>query len=117
MELITRERSFDPLRQESILELRARLWMDDVMVGQEEQTIVLPAFFAQEVTLMLETTGFSDIEVQGRYTEGPASRRTPRWSSSPDDLRDDARFCVLAQRFPLSAEGSGRHTCRVPVQL
>ena len=85
VELITRERSFDPLRQESILELRARLWRDDVMVGQEEQTIVLPAFFAQEVTLMLETTGFSDIEVQGRYTERPASA-------------DDATVVFVARR-------------------
>ena len=85
VELITRERSFDPLRQETVLDLRARLWRGDHIVAQEEHAIVLPAFFAQEVTLLLEAAGFDDIEIQGRYTGRPASA-------------DDATVVFVAQR-------------------
>jgi SAM-dependent methyltransferase len=73
LELIFRERSWDPLVQRSILEMRARLWRDDRMIHEDEHQIVLAAYFAQEIVTMLHVAGFVDVEIQGRYTQEPAT--------------------------------------------
>ncbi|MDP9300376.1 MAG: class I SAM-dependent methyltransferase [Actinomycetota bacterium] len=73
LELLFRERSFDPLLQEAIYEVRARRWREGELVQHEEHAIVLPAFFAQEILLMLDTVGFTDVTIQGRYTGEPAT--------------------------------------------
>ena len=78
-------RSFDPLLQQWVLDLRGRLWRDGALIEQGERSIVLLAYFAQEVLLMLDTVGFSDVAVQGRYTGAPA---TP----------DDTTVVFLARR-------------------
>jgi SAM-dependent methyltransferase len=67
LELVYRERSFDPLLQQTILEVRGRLWRGGQPVEEDEHAILLPAFFAQEVLLMLGIAGFVDVEIQGRY--------------------------------------------------
>lgn len=85
LELLFRESSFDPLMQRSILEVRARRWRDGEMLEQEEHRIVLPEYFAQEILLMLDTAGFTDVEIQGRYTGVPATR-------------DDATVVFVARR-------------------
>ena len=54
LELVFRERSWDPLLQRSILEVRTRRWHDHQLVEEEEHAIVLSAYFAQEVVTMLE---------------------------------------------------------------
>ena len=73
LELLFRERPFDPLSQQATLEVRARRWRGDAMVQQEEHSIVLTAIFAQEVVLMLDSVGFTDVVIQGRYTDEPAT--------------------------------------------
>ncbi len=74
LELVFRERSWDPLLQRSILEVRIRRWRDHQLVAQEEEhAIVLSAYFAQEVVTMLETVGFVDVEIQNAYTGAPAT--------------------------------------------
>ena len=73
LELLVRERSFDPLLQEEVLEVRARRWRHGERVEQEDHSILLPLFFAQEIVLMLETVGFTDVMIQGRYTAEPAT--------------------------------------------
>ena len=73
LELLFRERWFDPLLQQGIFEVRARLWRDGEQVEQEEHAILLPAFFAHEILLMLDTVGFTDVVIQGRYTGRPAT--------------------------------------------
>jgi SAM-dependent methyltransferase len=73
LELVFRERSWDPLLQRSILEVRTRRWRGEQLVQQEEHAIVLSAYFAQEVLTMLETVGFVDVEIQNAYTGEPAS--------------------------------------------
>ena len=73
LELRFRESSFDPLMQRSVLEVRARRWRDGELLEQEEHRIVLPEYFAQEILLMLDTVGFTDVEIQGRYTGVPAT--------------------------------------------
>ncbi len=85
LELLFWESSFDPLLQRSVLEVRARRWRDGEMVEQEEHRIVLPEYFAQEILLMLDTAGFTEVEIQGRYTGAPATG-------------DDATVVFLARR-------------------
>jgi SAM-dependent methyltransferase len=85
LELLFRERSFDPLLQQGIFEVRARRWRDGQQVEQEEHAILLPAFFAQEIELMLDVVGFTDVMIQGRYTGKPATA-------------DDTRVVFVARR-------------------
>ncbi len=73
LELVFRERSWDPLLQRSILEVRTRRWRDDQLVEEEEHAIVLSAYFAQEVVTMLEMVGFVDVVIQNAYTGEPAT--------------------------------------------
>jgi len=70
---LVREKSFDPLLQQWILEIRGRRWREDDLLEQEEHSIVLLAYFVQEILLMLDTVGFIDVMVQGRYTGTPAA--------------------------------------------
>ncbi|MEZ0236181.1 MAG: class I SAM-dependent methyltransferase [Actinomycetota bacterium] len=77
LELLVRERSFDPLRQQTILEVRCRRWRRKQLVEQEEHTIMLADFFAREVQRMLEDVGFEEVETQGRYTGTPATPDDP----------------------------------------
>jgi SAM-dependent methyltransferase len=73
LELLFREVSWDPLLQRSVLQMRAQRWHHGEVVEQDEHGIVLGAYFAQEALLMLEHVGFVELEVQGRYTDQPAS--------------------------------------------
>jgi SAM-dependent methyltransferase len=77
LELLVRERSFDPLQQQTTLEVRCRRWQGGHLVEQEEHTVVLADFFAREVRHMLEDIGFEDVETQGRYTGTPATPDDP----------------------------------------
>jgi SAM-dependent methyltransferase len=87
LELLFRERSWDPLLQRSILEVRARRWRDDEPVQEEENAIMLSAYFAQEIVTMLEVVGFVDVEIQHAYTGEPASS-------------DDTHVVFIAKRSP-----------------
>lgn len=68
LELLFRETSWDPLLQRSILEVRGRRWRDGELVEQDEHSIYLAAYFAQEIVTMLGVVGFTNIEIQGPYT-------------------------------------------------
>jgi SAM-dependent methyltransferase len=87
LELLFRERSWDPLLQRSILEARARRWRDDQLVQEEENAIMLSAYFAQEIVTMLEVVGFVDVEIRHAYTGEPASS-------------DDTHVVFIAKRPP-----------------
>lgn len=88
LELINRPGAFDPLLQRRTHEIKARLWRDGVLVAEEEGRLDWSLYFAQELLLMLETAGFVDVAVEGRYTGAPAS---------PDD-----GTVVLVARRPAS---------------
>lgn len=73
LELLFRERSWDPLLQRSILDVRGRWYRDGELVEEDEHTIALHAYFAQEIRTMLDVAGFVDVEIEGRYTGLPAT--------------------------------------------
>ena len=64
---------FDPILQRRTLDVRARLWRDDTLVVEEEHQLQENLYFVQELLLLLEVCGFSDIAVEGRYTGMPAT--------------------------------------------
>ncbi|HUF07503.1 MAG TPA: methyltransferase domain-containing protein [Candidatus Binatia bacterium] len=73
IELITRGVEFDPLQQHEILEMRARLWHDGAIIAEEEHRIRLPLYFAQEILLLLDVTGFTDVVMEAQYESRPAT--------------------------------------------
>lgn len=48
--------------------MRIRLWHDGTVMVEEERSICLNLYFAQELLLMLDLVGFRDVTVDGRYT-------------------------------------------------
>ncbi len=67
IELISRLAALDPLAQVHRYEMRARLWHDGAIVAEEEDSLLECLYFAQEVAGMLESAGFVDVKVEGRY--------------------------------------------------
>ncbi len=72
-ELFGRLVSFDPLEQRKTVELGVRLWRDGVVV-EEQPPLVLHEnlYMAQEILLLLELTGYSDVTMESGYSGQPA---------------------------------------------
>jgi len=66
-ELRTRAVDLDPLDQTLRFELRAEKWRDGEQVGAESHGLAMRMYFRDELLLLLERAGFSEIEVQGGY--------------------------------------------------
>jgi SAM-dependent methyltransferase len=64
---------FDPLEQRATYEMRAAMWRDGELVRQEEHMLHLNFYFKNELLLMLERAGFTDIVVHGDHREEPAT--------------------------------------------
>ena len=65
---------FDPLEQRVTYEMRAGMWRDEELVRQEEHTLHINLYFKNELLLLLERAGFTDIVVHGDHREEPATR-------------------------------------------
>jgi SAM-dependent methyltransferase len=68
IELLSRVAQFDPLEQQVVLAMRARLWRDGSVVREESYMLRSCLYFAQEIVLMLTDAGFRDVTVEGNYT-------------------------------------------------
>jgi SAM-dependent methyltransferase len=68
IELLSRLAEFDPLEQQVVLAMRARLWRAGEVLKEESYTLRSCVYFAQEIILMLSDAGFRDITVEGNYT-------------------------------------------------
>ena len=62
------------------------MWRDGELVAEEEHTIAMTLYFTDELVLLLERTGFVDIEVRGALSD--------REPTSDDD------FVVFLARKP-----------------
>ena len=67
--LSSRILELDPLRQHVRLEMHAERWRDDVLEAEEDRVIDIGLYFPNELLLMLERAGFSDVVVHGEHTE------------------------------------------------
>lgn len=63
----------DPLDQTLALEIRAQKWLEGRLVATEERLLSMRAYFRDELLLMLERAGFTDIDVRGDYADQPAA--------------------------------------------
>ena len=63
----------DPLRQLVTVEIRAEKWRDGGLVTEEKHTLTMRLYLRNELLLMLEQAGFTDVEVQGGHTSEPAT--------------------------------------------
>jgi SAM-dependent methyltransferase len=59
----------DPLEQLATYEMRAGMWLKDELVLEEKHTLHISFFFKNELLLMLERAGFTDIVAQGDHRE------------------------------------------------
>jgi SAM-dependent methyltransferase len=64
----------DPLEQFATYEMRAGKWRNGELVEEEERSLRINFYFKNELLLMLERAGFTDIIVHGDHREeAPAS--------------------------------------------
>jgi SAM-dependent methyltransferase len=73
IELLSRVGEQDPLEQRLTRQIRARLLHGGQVVKEEEYSLRINIYFAQELLLMLDEAGFRDLEVQAGYTGRPAT--------------------------------------------
>ena len=85
-ELRTRIVELDPLAQRITMETRGFMWRAGLLVAQDEYTLKMTLYFTNELRLMLERAGFSDVEVQGDYAD--------------EEPTADTRFVVFIARRP-----------------
>lgn len=67
--LRARALDLDPLDQTARLAIRAEKWRDEELVATEDHEISIRMYFKDELVLMLERVGFSDVEVRGGYDD------------------------------------------------
>jgi hypothetical protein len=65
---------FDPLEQRATYEMRAGMWRDDELVREELHTLHINLYFKNELELLLERAGFTDVVVHGDHREEPPTR-------------------------------------------
>ncbi len=73
IETLFRIGELDPLEQRTTYQIRARLWHRGQIVREEEYSLRINLYFAQEILVMLEHAGFHDLEIQAGYSGRPAT--------------------------------------------
>jgi SAM-dependent methyltransferase len=66
--------ALDPLEQRVTLEMHAELWRDAILEAEEHRTLTINLYFKNELLLMLERAGFTDVVVQGDHNDAEATR-------------------------------------------
>jgi SAM-dependent methyltransferase len=84
--LQARVTGFDPLEQQVSSEMRAGMWVDGEFVREELHTLQLILYFRNELLLLLERAGFTDVVVHGDHHEEPPTA--------------DSNFLVFVARKP-----------------
>jgi SAM-dependent methyltransferase len=73
-ELRSRVVDLDPLTQRVLREMNASMWRDGELQAEEEHVLALTMYFTNELLVLLERAGFSDIDLRAGYTdEAPTS--------------------------------------------
>lgn len=73
LELTARTVAMDPLEDIATRQIRARLWRGNKLLKEEIHTQKLEDYSKNELVLMLERAGFSEIQVCGNYSLEPAT--------------------------------------------
>jgi SAM-dependent methyltransferase len=99
-ELRTRLLALDPLAQQVTMEIHGEQWRDEKLVADEKHVLTMNLYFADELVLMLERAGFTDVEVRGGYTDA---------EPTPDD-----DFLVFIATKPQAQAGHGGRSGQAP---
>lgn len=73
LEIVARTVAMDPLENVATRQVRARLWQGDHLLQEEIHTQKVEDYTKNELVLMLELAGFSDIQIYGDYSDEPAT--------------------------------------------
>ena len=73
IETLFRVGGLDPLEQRTTYQIRARLWHGGQVVKEEEYSLRINLYFAQEILFMLDEAGFGDLAIETGYTGRPAT--------------------------------------------
>jgi len=68
-ELRTRVIALDPLSQSITYEMQADMWRDGEHVANEQHVLKMTMYFTNEIVLMLERSGFTEVAVRAGYTD------------------------------------------------
>jgi SAM-dependent methyltransferase len=71
--LRSRGLGLDPLDQTLTLAMHAEMWREGRLLAEEDHEISIRHYFRNELVLMLEQAGFTDIVVQGDHNDLPAT--------------------------------------------
>jgi SAM-dependent methyltransferase len=85
-ELRSRIVDIDPLAQRVTMEMRGFTWRDGSLVAQDEHVLAMTVYFTNELRLMLERAGFTEIDTRGDYTD--------------EEPTADTQFVVFTARKP-----------------
>jgi SAM-dependent methyltransferase len=86
-ELRSRVVDFDPLAQSITMEMRADMWQEGRHVAEEQHVLQMTLYFTNELHVLLEQAGFTDVIERGDYTD--------------DEPTADTDFVVFIARKPL----------------
>ncbi len=73
LEMTARTVVMDPLEDVATRQIRGRLWQDGKMIKEEIHTQIVGDYSKNELVLMLEKAGFHEIQVNGDYSDEPAT--------------------------------------------
>jgi SAM-dependent methyltransferase len=73
LEMAARTVDMDPLENVATRQIRARLWRDGELLKEEIHTQKVEDYTKNELLLMLERAGFSDIQISGDFRDEPAN--------------------------------------------
>jgi SAM-dependent methyltransferase len=65
--------SQDPLEGITVRDIRHRLWRGETLIEEDIHTMAMELYTKHELTLMLETAGFREVEILSDYTHKPAA--------------------------------------------
>jgi hypothetical protein len=68
-ELRSRIVAVDPLSQRVTLGMRGAMWREGRLIAEDEHLLQMTLYFTNELLLMLEGAGFSNVLVRGDYTD------------------------------------------------
>jgi SAM-dependent methyltransferase len=86
LELRSRTVELDPLSQRVTMEILATAYRDGEVVEQGTHVLKMTVYFTNEVVLLLEAAGFTEIELRGDYAD--------------QEPTSDTRFVVFHARKP-----------------
>jgi SAM-dependent methyltransferase len=74
LELRNRTAAFDEVSRTVTLEIRALLWRDGELAGEETRALKETFYSTQEIEQLLEAAGFVDVDVRAALSDRPPTR-------------------------------------------